>query len=101
MQKNKSSGKKKWIDSDEAPQLTRQFFRSADVYRGEKLLRRGRPPAGERPKKAVKLRISPDVLDYFRAGGRGWQTRTNATLEHAVWRQRKKSNASKIDAKLS
>ena len=72
MRKNKSSGKKKWIDADDAPELTREFFRRADVYEGEKLLRRGRPPVGERPKEAVKLRLSPDVLDYFRAGGPGW-----------------------------
>ena len=90
MRKNKSSGKKKWIDADDAPELTREFFRRADVYEGEKLLRRGRPPVGERPKEAVKLRLSPDVLDYFRAGGPGWQTRINSTLERAVSRGKKK-----------
>jgi hypothetical protein len=61
MRRNKGSGKKKMTDSDDAPTLTREFFRSADVYKGEKLLRRGRPPAGERLKEAVKLRISPDA----------------------------------------
>jgi uncharacterized protein (DUF4415 family) len=90
MQKNKSSGKKKWIDPDDAPPLTREFFRSADVYRGERLLRRGRPPVGQRPKQAVKLRLSADVLDHFRAGGPGWQTRINTTLERAVARARKR-----------
>ena len=93
MQKNKSSGRKKWSDSDDAPQLTKEFFRSANVYKGEKLLRRGRPPAGERPKEAIKLRISPDVLEYFRASGPGWQTRINATLERAVSRERKKASS--------
>src|SRR5947209_4531947 len=101
MRKNKSSGKKKWNASDDAPELTREFFRSADVYKGEKLLRRGRPPAGERPKEAVKLRISPDVLDYFRAGGPGWQTRINATLERAVSQERKKSKAGTIQNSVS
>ena len=91
MRKSKNSGKKKWTDSDDAPTLTREFFRSADIYKGERLVRRGRPPAGEQPKKAVKLRISPHVLDYFRSGGPGWQTRINATLERAVLRQRKKA----------
>jgi uncharacterized protein (DUF4415 family) len=90
MPKNKNSGKKKWVNSDDAPELTRDFFRSADVYRGQKRLRRGRPPVGDRAKKAVKLRISPTVLDYFRAGGPGWQTRINTTLERAVSRRRKK-----------
>ena len=91
MRKNNASGKKKWVDPDDAPELTREFFRSADVYKGPRLLRRGRPPAGVRPKQAVKLRISPDVLDHFRAGGPGWQTRINATLERAVSRERQKA----------
>jgi len=90
MRRNRGSGRKKWTDSDDAPELTREFFRSADVYKGDKLLRRGRPPMGERPKQAVKLRLSADVLDYFRADGPGWQTRINTTLERAVSRERKK-----------
>jgi uncharacterized protein (DUF4415 family) len=73
--------------------LTREFFRTADVYKGKKLVRRGRPPVGERPKQAVKLRISPDVLEYFRAGGSGWQTRINATLERAVVRERRRARS--------
>jgi len=92
MRKNKDSGRKKWSDSDDAPELTKEFFRSAEIYKGEKLLRRGRPPVGERPKEAIKLRISPDVLEHFRAGGPGWQTRINATLERAVLRERKKAS---------
>jgi uncharacterized protein (DUF4415 family) len=82
---------KKSIDRDDAPELTREFFRAADVYEGEKLLRRGRPPVGERPKEAVKLRLSPDVLEHFRAGGPGWQTRINTTLERAVSREKSKA----------
>ena len=92
MRKSKSSGKKKWIDPDDAPVLTREFFRSADIYEGERLVRRGRPPLGDRPKEAVKLRLSADVLDHFRAGGAGWQTRINATLEQAVSRRKRKAN---------
>jgi uncharacterized protein (DUF4415 family) len=91
MQKNKSSGNEQWIDSDDAPELTKDFFRSADVYRGQKLLRRGSPPIGDSPKQAIKLRISPHVLAFYRAGGPGWQTRINTTLERAVSRQRKKA----------
>jgi uncharacterized protein (DUF4415 family) len=89
MRKNKGSGRKKWKDPDDAPELTREFFRTAEVYRGEKLVRRGRPPVGAQPKEAVKLRLSPDVLDHFRAGGPGWQTRINATLERAIARRRR------------
>ena len=73
---------------EEAPERTEEHFARADLYHGDKLIRRGRPPL-ERPKEAVKLRLSPDVLDHFRAGGPGWQTRINATLEKAVAREKK------------
>lgn len=89
MRKSKDTGKKKWVDPDDAPELTREFFRRADIYEGDKLIRRGRPPVGEKPKQAVKLRLSPIVLDHFRAGGAGWQTRINETLEKAVQREKK------------
>lgn len=82
--------KRKWKDPDDAPALTREFFRTGNVYVGDKLVRRGRPPVGARLKEAVKLRLSPDVLDHFRAGGPGWQTRINATLERAVVRERRR-----------
>jgi len=91
MPRNKGSGKTKWMDPDDAPDLTRAFFQSADIYQGETLVRRGRPPVGDRPKEAVKLRLSPDVLDHFRASGPGWQTRINETLERAVAREKRKA----------
>jgi uncharacterized protein (DUF4415 family) len=91
MRKNRGSGSKKWVDPDDAPELTQEFFETADFYEGEKLVRRGRPPVGERPKQAVKLRLSRDVIEHFRAGGPGWQTRINATLERAVSRRKRKA----------
>ena len=33
-----------------------------------------------RPKQAISVRLDADVLDFFRAGGRGYQTRINAVL---------------------
>ena len=91
MRKNKGSGKKKWVDPDDAPELTREFFREADLYESGKVVRRGRPPIGDRPKEAVKLRLSAEVIEHFRAGGPGWQTRINATLERAVSRDKRKA----------
>lgn len=45
--------------------------------------RRGRPKA-DNPKRAIKLRLSPDVLIWFRATGRGWQTRIDTALRKAA-----------------
>ena len=40
---------------------------------------RGRPPIA-RPRVSTTIRLSPDVIDHFKAGGRGWQTRINDAL---------------------
>ena len=91
MRKKKRAGasiSKGWVDPDDAPELTDVHFERADVYRGDKLVRRGRPKL-ERPKQAVKLRLDQDVLDHFRASGPGWQTRINTTLARAVARTKK------------
>ena len=73
---------------EDAPEWTKEDFARADLHEGDKLIRRGRPPKA-RPKEAVKLRLSPEILDHYRAGGPGWQTRINATLERAVKRDKK------------
>lgn len=39
---------------------------------------RGRPPGST--KESTTIRIDHDVLDAFRAGGPGWQSRMNAAL---------------------
>ena len=68
-------------DPDTAPELTDEWFDKADLHYGETLLRRGRgrPPLVA-PKKLVSLRLDQDVIDQFRAGGPGWQSRINAAL---------------------
>ena len=43
------------------------------------LPRRGRPKAA-RPKKQLTIRLSPDVVDFFKSTGNGWQTRINDVL---------------------
>lgn len=45
--------------------------------------KRGRPPA-ETPKKQVTLRLDQDVVDHFKAGGPGWQTRINDALRNVA-----------------
>lgn len=47
-------------------------------------VRRGRPPEGAAPKVSTTIRLDPDVLDAFRAGGPGWQSRINAALRKAA-----------------
>jgi uncharacterized protein (DUF4415 family) len=72
---------KPWVDPDDAPELTDDFFARADVFQGETLVRRGRPPTGEARKVATTIRLSPEVMAAFRATGKGWQTRIDAALQ--------------------
>jgi len=43
---------------------------------------RGRPPADD-PKLPVTIRLDRDVVDKFKATGKGWQGRINAVLKAA------------------
>ena len=79
----KSASKSTWIDPDDAPELTEEWFASADLYEGNKLIRRGRPKTAA-PKEAVNIRLDPDVLAHFRATGPGWQSRINEALRKAA-----------------
>lgn len=72
-----------WKDPDDAPELTEDFFKNADLYEGNKLKTRGRPKSAS-PKEPVKLRLDADVLAALRASGEGWQTRVNDALRASL-----------------
>jgi uncharacterized protein (DUF4415 family) len=88
MARKKSAGAKSWVDPDDAPELTEEWFRQADFYVGERLVRRGRPPL-ESPKRQITLRLDADVIEGIRATGPGWSGRVNDALRRWVDRQRK------------
>lgn len=86
------STRRKWVDPDDAPEWPDEVWDRAEIAIGGKvvrpssgtLTRRGRPPLGEAPKRQVTLRLAPHVLDHFKAGGAGWQTRIGEVLERHV-----------------
>lgn len=55
------------------PPLTDDVLAQAEFVRPE-----------DRAKIPVYIRLDPDVLDFFRAGGPGYQTRINAALREHV-----------------
>jgi uncharacterized protein (DUF4415 family) len=59
--------------------------------------KRGRPPKAA-PKQATNIRISPEVLAYFRATGPGWQTRIDEVLRNFVARHARKPAHAKATA---
>jgi len=92
MNQNIKPDKEPWIDPDDVDvEWTEDQFQRAALYVGGKLVkpadgtwtRPGRP-VSENPKKQVTLRLDPDVVEKFRATGKGWQSRINAELRKAL-----------------
>lgn len=40
-------------------------------------------------KKAISIRLDEDIVDFFQASGKGYQTRINAVLRHFVSEQKR------------
>ena len=59
------------IDYSDIPPLRDDFFKVAHIRWPEK-------------KKQVTLRIDPDVIEYFRKQGKGYQSMINAVLRKYV-----------------
>ena len=83
-----------WVDPDDAPELTDEFFARGTWHVGERVVTqkegvqamqamvkasRGRPKADQH-KTPVTLRVDADVLARWRASGKGWQTRAAQAL---------------------
>ena len=80
-----------WVDPDDAPELTDDFFDRATLHIGErevsleefraaaKKALRGRPK-GSGGKRSTTIRFDADVLTAFKDMGQGWQTRMNDAL---------------------
>ena len=64
---------------------TRAWFAQADLIRKGKVVRRGkRGPQKAPTKKLVSLRLSPEVIEHFKATGPGWQTRIDGALLESI-----------------
>jgi uncharacterized protein (DUF4415 family) len=78
-------------DYEEMPEWTDDQWDRAEYAIGEVVIRPangtltkpGRPKTAA-PKQSVHLRLSPDVLAYFRKTGAGWQTRIDEALRKAA-----------------
>jgi uncharacterized protein (DUF4415 family) len=68
---------------EDIPEITDEMFARGVWMKGGKPLKRGRPKSTS-AKQQVTLRLDQDVLERFRAGGAGWQSRINAALRQAA-----------------
>jgi uncharacterized protein (DUF4415 family) len=74
-------------DSDNPEWTSEDFARAkpfADAFPELAESRRGRGPQKEPTKVAVSLRLSRDVVERFKAGGPGWQSRMDEALKKAA-----------------
>lgn len=80
-----------WIDPDDAPELTDEMLERAvlkvndipvskEEFVAAFKAKRGRPIKPD-PKIPTTIRLSPEVVERFRATGDGWQTRIDAALK--------------------
>jgi uncharacterized protein (DUF4415 family) len=66
------SQRRRVVDLSDIPEISAQQFARAIVRRGLKPVRR---------KAQVTLRIDSEIIDWFRARGRGYQTQINSILK--------------------
>jgi uncharacterized protein (DUF4415 family) len=79
------------VGPEDAPELTPELMatleplQKVDPELAAFVRKGGRPALPERyRKRRVTIMLDPDVIEHFRAGGRGWQTRMNAALRKAA-----------------
>ena len=81
------------IIDDENPEWTEEdFARAKSIFEIPelaglaKLIRKGGRPLlpEEYRKRRVTIMLDPDVIEHFKADGKGWQTRVNAALRKAA-----------------
>lgn len=75
-------------DSVEDAQINAGIALDADTFEptGEQLeqLRPAGRPKSDTRKLPVNIRLSPDVVEHFKHGGKGWQTRLDNVLKEYV-----------------
>jgi uncharacterized protein (DUF4415 family) len=79
-------------DVSDNPELTKADFARAKPFAEvfpdlAASIRKGRGPNKAPTKKLVSLRLSPEVLEHFKATGDGWQSRIDETLRKVVKRK--------------
>lgn len=68
------------ILNDDAPDMSTPYWLER---RHKAILHRGRPKA-ERTKVSTTIRLSPEVIEHFKAGGPGWQSRIDEALRKLI-----------------
>ena len=82
----------KWVDLDDAPELTEDFFENATPMIGERIVTkkefaiaaeqtiRNSGPNPGRSQQSLTMRYDADIIAAFKSTGDGWQARMNDAL---------------------
>ena len=86
---NPNYSREDWEDVMDNPEWTREDFAKArpfaEVFPELALeLKRGRGKQKAVTKQLVSLRMDRDLVERFKADGKGWQSRINDTLRKAI-----------------
>ncbi len=80
-------------DSGEVRELTaadlKGFVRASALSASLRQKLGVRGPQKEPTKERITIRLSPEVLQHFRASGAGWQTRVDGALQDWLKRQKR------------
>ena len=68
------------VFDDDAPDLSTPYWQERLA---KAPVQRGRPKA-EKTKVSTTIRLSPEVIEHFRAGGPGWQSRIDEALRKLI-----------------
>ena len=90
MKENNIHSNNTWTDPDEAPEITAELLETGVKMVGDQAVSDsefkqavkktvGRP-VSKNPKQLVSIRYDSQVIEYFKATGKGWQTRINEVL---------------------
>ena len=81
LEKPTSGGDFIWdgVDEDERPLTENEMTAGAIGF-----INKGGRPKSLKPKISATVRYDPEILEYFKATGKGWQTRMNDVLAKYV-----------------
>ena len=89
-QEGRGYSRQDWDDVSDSPEWTEEDFKNARPFAevfpdlAESIRRARGRPAVAAPKRQISLRLDPDVIDAFKATGKGWQGRINEALRKAA-----------------
>ncbi|MCV6597156.1 MAG: BrnA antitoxin family protein [Mangrovicoccus sp.] len=66
---------------DDLPDMSAPYWKER-IAKAE--VKRGRPKAAK-TKVSTTIRLSPEVIEHFKSGGPGWQSRIDEALRKVAW----------------